>query len=226
MSVSGRTAPMVLVVRGGWEGHVPIEATGLFLDQLTRDGYHVEVSDSLDVYANQDLMRRVDLVLQCWTMGEITTQQIEGLRSAVADGTGLAGWHGGIVDSFRSCSAYLQLTGGQFVAHPGGFVDYQVAISAESASHPVVAGIDSFEVRSEQYWVLTDPAIDVLATTTIPARDDDPWHQAVTCPAVWTRAWGKGKVFVTTVGHQAEVRDLEVPEVHQIIDRGMRWACR
>lgn len=222
---SGRS-PRVLVVRGGWEGHVPVEATGLFVGGLTRDGYEVEVSDDLEVYADRELMGRVDLVVQCWTMGEITAEQIAGLRAAVAEGTGLAGWHGGIVDSFRSCPGYLQLTGGQFVAHPGGFVDYQVVVRAESADHPVVAGIDSFEVRSEQYWVLTDPLVEVLATTTIPASDDDPWRAPLTCPAIWTRRWGKGKVFVTTVGHQADVKDLEVPEVHQIVERGMRWACR
>lgn len=226
MSRTGGEAPRVLVVRGGWDGHVPVEATELFVGGLDRDGYHVEVSDTLDVYADRSVMERVDLIVQCWTMGEITPDQIAGLRTAITAGTGLAGWHGGIVDSFRSCPDYLQLTGGQFVAHPGSFVDYQVLIAESRRDHQILAGIDSFAVRSEQYWVLTDSAVDVLATTTIPATEAYPWAEAVTCPVVWTRHWGKGKVFVTTVGHQATVRDLEIPEVRQIVEQGMRWACR
>ena len=34
-------------------------------------------------------------------------EAVAGLRMAVADGTGFAGWHGGIADSFRNTSDYL-----------------------------------------------------------------------------------------------------------------------
>ena len=215
-----------LVVRGGWEGHVPVEATELFTAGLERDGFEVELADTLEVYTDAALLGATDLVVQCWTMGTITDAQANGLREAVAAGTGLAGWHGGIVDSFRSCPGYLQLTGGQFVAHPGGFVDYEVVVEPGRRDHEIVAGIDSFSLRSEQYWVLTDAAVEVLATTPIPAPGGDPWHEGVRVPAVWTRRWGRGRVFVTTIGHQKEVRDLEVPEVQRIVERGMRWAAR
>jgi len=215
-----------LVVRGGWEGHVPVEATDLFIPGLERDGYRVTVADSLEVYTDAALLAATDLVLQCWTMGTIASPQIRGLCDAVAAGTGFAGWHGGIVDSFRSSPEYLQLTGGQFVAHPGGFVDYEVVVAADRTDHEIVAGIQRFGVRSEQYWVLADSAIDVLATTTIPASEETPWRQDIPVPAVWTRQWGQGRVFVTTLGHQRDVKDLEVTEVRRIVERGMRWATR
>ena len=44
-SSGGRRA---LVVRGGWDGHVPVEATDRFLPYLKEIGFEVEVSDSLD----------------------------------------------------------------------------------------------------------------------------------------------------------------------------------
>lgn len=218
---SGRRA---LVVRGGWSGHVPFEATDLFLPCLAEQGFDTTTSDTLDVYTDRDLMQSVDLIVQCWTMGELTQDQLAGLSSSVAGGAGLAGWHGGIVDSFRESVGYLQMTGGQFVAHPGGFVDYTIVVNPERADHPVMQGITEVALHTEQYWVLTDPVMDVLAVTTLAGGPDTPWGRPFTVPAVWTRRWGQGKVFVCTVGHQ--LSDLEVPEIRQIIERGFLWASR
>jgi uncharacterized protein len=213
--------PQALIVRGGWPGHVPVEATDYFLPYLRGRGYDVVVRDSLDAYVDDQLMGSTDLVVQCWTMGEITGPQCDGLAAAVAAGTGLAGWHGGIVDSFRATPKYLQLTGGQFTCHPGNFIDYELEVSAQRADHEIVAGITSVKLHTEQYWVLSDAMNDVLATTTL--RSGPEWA-GVTVPAVWTRRWGAGRVFVCTVGHH--VPDLEVPEIRTIIERGMLWASR
>jgi type 1 glutamine amidotransferase len=214
-----------LVVRGGWDGHEPFAATELFAPFLKDKGFEVCFSETLDTYADDVVMREMDLIVQCWTMGRLTQQQLEGLERTVASGAGLAGWHGGIVDSFRESPGYLQLTGGQFVAHPGNFVDYEVAVVPERADHEVVKGLpQSLRLHTEQYWVLTDPLNDVLATTRFAQTDGVPWDAPFSVPAVWTRRWGKGKVFVCTVGHR--VADLEVPEVRTIIERGLLWASR
>ncbi len=211
-----------LVVRGGWEGHAPEEAADLFVPFLREHDFDVVVEGSLEAYADADLMAATDLVVQCWTMGDILADELRGLRTAVASGTGFAGWHGGIIDSFRIATDYLQLVGAQFTAHPGGpSVEHTINITGD---HPIVEGIDDFTLRSEQYWLLTDPLNDVLATTTIEPGPDDPWHAPVTSPAVWTRRWGAGRVFVCAPGHQ--LADLEVPAVRTIVERGLLWASR
>jgi hypothetical protein len=218
------TTRKALVVRGGWPGHSPVETSDSFLPFLDRAGYRTTVTDSLDAYTDADLMAGTDLVVQCWTMGSISREQTEGLRNAVAAGTGLAGWHGGIADSFRDSTDYLTLVGGQFACHPGGFVDHTVDIVPERADHPIVAGLSDFAVHTEQYWVLADPYNDVLATTTVPSLPGDPWSRPVVSPAVWTRTWGEGRVFVCTVGHRLE--DLDVPAVRTVMERGLTWASR
>lgn len=218
--MSGRRA---LVVQGGWDGHAPAEAVDLFVPFL-REHFDVTVESSLEVYADPAVMASTDLVVQCWTMGEILADELRGLREAVAAGTGFAGWHGGVVDSFRMATDYLQLVGGQFVAHERGIVDHVVDVLPERADHPVVAGVSRIALRSEQYWVLTDPLNDVLATTTITPGPGDAWHEPVVCPAVWTRRWGAGRVFVATPGHQ--LADLEVPELRTVVERGLLWAAR
>ena len=214
-----------LVVRGGWDGHAPEEAAELFVPFLREQDFDVVVEGSLEAYADTALMAETDLVVQCWTMGEILADELRGLRGAVASGTGFAGWHGGIVDSFRMATDYLQLVGAQFAAHPGGpTVEHTVEVVPARADHPIVAGLEGFALRSEQYWLLTDPLNDVLATTTVAAGPDDPWHQPVTSPAVWTRRWGLGRVFVCAPGHL--LADLEIPQVRTIIERGLLWASR
>jgi type 1 glutamine amidotransferase len=225
-----------LVVRGGWEGHQPVEATDRFIPFLVDNGYDVRVEDTPTVYADRDHMATVDLVVQCTTMATIERAESAGLRAAVEAGTGLAGWHGGIVDSYRGDADYLHLVGGQFACHPGkhpdecageqadNYVPYRVNVLPAAADHPITRGVGDFDLVTEQYWVLTDGYNDVLATTTQAVREWDPWHRPVTSPAVWTRSWGKGRVFVCTPGHRVEV--LDDPNVRTIVERGLLWASR
>jgi type 1 glutamine amidotransferase len=214
-----------LIVRGGWEGHSPVEATDRFVPHLKEHGFDVDVHDGPEVYADADRLAETDLVVQCYTQGVATDEQVRGLSAAVARGTGLAGWHGGICDSFRGSPDYLHLVGGQWAAHPGGFVRHDVEVLPEKADHELVAGLNSrWSLDTEQYWVLADELNEVLATTTFQPADDTPWREAVTCPAVWTRQWGRGRVFVSTVGHKLD--DLDHPDVRTLIERGLLWASR
>jgi type 1 glutamine amidotransferase len=228
---------LALVVRGGWEGHSPVAATDMFMPHLRENGFSIEIAGSPEAYADARLMERVDLVVQCYTMGTIEARQFAGLEAAIRAGTGMAGWHGGIADSYRNTSDYLHLIGGQFACHPrkhpsewiagdpaNAYVPYRVNMLPVARTHPITQGIDDFDLVTEQYWVLSDSYIDVLATTTQKKREWDPWHREVTSPAIWTRLWGKGKIFVTTPGHSLDV--LEHPSVHAIIERGMLWASR
>lgn len=227
----------VLVVRGGWDGHHPIEATNLFLPFLQENGYDIRIEDSPAVYAEEGIMAQTDLIVQSVTMSEAAHDQVLGLQAAVAAGTGLIGWHGGIADSYRSSSDYLHLVGGQFATHPSKRSDllvdgsdanndlqHTIEMTELGRTHPITRGLDNFVLTSEQYWVLHDDLNDVLATTTHPAQDWQPWHRPVTSPAVWTRQWGEGRIVVATPGHSIAV--LENSSVRTIIERGMLWATR
>lgn len=225
-----------LVVRGGWDGHHPVEATDLFIPFLRDSGFTVAIEETPEVYRDAERLAATDLILQSMTMTEISAEALAGLRTAVAAGTGFAGWHGGIADSYRNSSDYLQLVGGQFATHPsaepdarnGGeadnFLDYTVEITELGRSHEITRGIADFTLHTEQYWVLHDDLIDVLATTTHPVQPYHPWHRPIVSPAVWTRLWGEGRIFVATPGHSPEV--LQDENVRTIIERGLLWAAR
>jgi len=211
----------ILLVYGGWDGHQPKEFKDLILPWLQEQEFDVTVSNSLDIYADSSKMQNFDLIIQTWTMGELTKEQEEGLLNAVKNGCGLAGYHGGLGDSFRSNTNYLFMVGGQFAAHPGGQIDFTVNI--ENHNDPITKGISDFKVHSEQYYMLVDPGVEVLASTTFSGEHAD-WVKGVKMPVVWKKKFGNGKVFYSSVGHS--MKDFEVYEVFEILKRGILWAIR
>jgi hypothetical protein len=88
---------------------------------------------------------------------------------------------------------------------------------------PIVAGLHDFKFHSEQYYMHVDPNNEVLATTTFETVSA-PWINGTIMPVVWKRKYGAGKVFYSSLGHNA--RQFEVPEVREITKRGMIWAAR
>jgi uncharacterized protein len=210
----------VLFVWGGWDGHEPKQCVDLFASLLEQDGYEVTISDTLDTYCDAEFMKAQDLIVQCYTMGTITSEQEKGLLETIKNGTGYAGWHGGMADAFRNNTEYQYMVGGQWVAHPGNIIAYTVQISS---SDPIMAGIKDFQMNSEQYYMHTDPGNEILATTTFNA-DYDHWIAGTIMPVVWKRRWGIGRVFFSSLGHVRT--DFDVPEAREIMKRGMAWATR
>ena len=210
-----------LVVWGGWMGHEPDKCVAIFAPYLESRGYDVTISDTLDAYLNREMMMSLDLIVPAWTMGSITNEQEQGLLEAVESGVGIAGWHGGMGDSFRNNVTYQFMVGGQWVAHPGGVIDYEVNIT--KPDDPLVSGFLDFNMNSEQYYMHVDPANDVLATTTF-GGEHCYWIEGTVMPVVWKRKYGKARVFYTSLGHVA--KDFEVPEALEIVKRGLLWASR
>ena len=212
-----------LIVMGGWDGHEPKQCGEIAANLLRKEGFDVELSETLDSYLDAAKLKTLNLIVPVWTMGSITNEQAGPLFDAVRSGVGLAGWHGGMCDSYRQHTEYQFMTGGQWVAHPGGIVDYTVNISNHADA--IVAGIKDFKMKSEQYYMHTDPGNNVLATTTFSGEHGGyDWVLGTVMPVVWTRPWGKGKVFYMSLGHVA--KDFDVPEVPEILRRGMVWAAR
>jgi type 1 glutamine amidotransferase len=225
---------------GGWEGHDPSAFADWCADLLRTEGFTVDVYDTLRPLADPDTLTDVDLIVPIWSsarsghkieFGNMTKPEEDGLLQLIAAGCGIGGWHGHMGDAFRDRPTYHFLIGGQFVAHPPGwpdnlipsedFVDYDVTITAPK--HEIVTGIESFRLLSEQYYMLVDPSNEVLATTTFSGKHLW-WINGATIPVVWTRRWDNGRVFYCSIGHRLD--DLKVPQVTEIIRRGLVWAAR
>jgi len=213
-----------LIVWGGWDGHQPQQVAQVLQRALIGDGFEVEVSDTLDAFKDAKKLMGLSLILPHWTMGKISGEQVKPVLDAVQAGVGLAGCHGGMCDAFRDNTDWQFMTGGQWVAHPGNDgVKYTVRIT--DRVHPITAGIEDFEVASEQYYMHVDPAVKVLATTRFPVADGPHVPNGpVEMPVLWTKMYGKGRVFYDALGHTAKVVESE-PNL-TIMRRGLRWAAR
>ncbi|MGI6724897.1 MAG: ThuA domain-containing protein [Christensenellales bacterium] len=211
------------IVQGGWDGHEPHLTSRRFERMLRRHAYGTQIMDSLDCLADEDAVMALDLLVFCWTMGDIKPEYTKAVARAVGQGTGLAGCHGGLCDAFRRDTQWQFITGGQWVSHPGGDgVEYTVNIC--HGSSPLVEGLEDFEVTSEHYYMHIDPAIEVLATTRFPSVHY--YHisnKPVDMPVAWTKFWGNGRVFYTSLGHHDDVFDKS-PTAAVLMERGMLWA--
>jgi type 1 glutamine amidotransferase len=212
-----------LIVQGGWQGHEPKQVAEIFRTVLEEEGFDVEVSDTLEAFADAEKLLGLDLIVPVWTMGEIDKQYANNVSEAVQSGVGLAGCHGGMCDSFRNNVDWQFMTGGNWVAHPGNNgVEYVVNIKASSS--PLLEGIEDFTVVSEQYYLHVDPAVEVLATTRFPVVEGPhSLNKAVDMPVVWTKRWGVGRVYYCSLGHVANI--VEMPEVKLMMRRGFLWTA-
>lgn len=208
---------------GGWDGHEPKQTTEKASAALADAGFEVVVKDTLDAFKDVEEVKSYDLIVPCFTMTDISGEQWGGMEKAVKSGVGFAGWHGGAGDAFRVNTGYQFLVGGQWVAHPGGIIDYEVKLLSYTGD-PIIAGLNDFKMHSEQYYMHVDPSNETLAVSILGYSDEAPWIKGCIMPAVWKRKYGEGKVFYSSLGHCAA--DFDVPEVLEIMKRGMIWAAR
>jgi type 1 glutamine amidotransferase len=209
-----------LIVWGGWDGHEPEEGARVVKAMLEEEGFGVRVETTTAVFADPEIAD-LSLIVPIYTMAKLAKDEELNLTKAVEGGVGLGGYHGGMCDAFREATEYQFMCGGQWVAHPGNIIDYQVDIARRD--DPIMNGIDDFSYRSEQYYMHVDPSNEVLATTTF-SGEHASWIEGVVMPVVWKRRHGKGRVFYSALGHVA--KEFAVPQMRMIFRRGLLWAAR
>ncbi|MBX2963097.1 MAG: ThuA domain-containing protein [Cyclobacteriaceae bacterium] len=211
----------ILFTHGGWDGHEPQKFVDYLVPWMKEEGADVQLSKSLDVYTDKTLMNSIDLVVQIFTMSQISKEQEVGLLEAIkVNGTGIAGWHGGLCDAFRNNTEYQYMTGGQWVSHPGGIINYSVRITDHEDA--VTHDLNDFPMTSEQYYMHIDPNVKVLATTRF-TGEHDPWIESSVIPVAWKKTYGKGRIFYTSLGHNLK-HLTDQPQATTLLKRGIQWA--
>ncbi len=213
-----------LILCGGWQGHQPKLVAKRFKDVLEKEGYEVEIVDSLTKASKIDF-KEYNLIMPLWTMAKdapINNKVIKKICEAVNAGCGLASCHGGIIDAFRQSTDWQYMTGAQWVYH-GEQREYTVKYVDDDDFF--TNGLKEFSVKGEQYYVHADPAAKVHAYSEYPNEDvTTQGNGEYRMPVILTRNYGKGRVFVLTVGHQDH--EFDIPEAQEIMRRGLLWAAR
>lgn len=214
------TSRKALVVYGGMELHTPKRGAETVRSILEAENFAVTVTDDYDALGDETVGENA-LVVPVITDGKLAAERMANLVAAIQAGTGLAGYHMGLATSFRDSVPFRYAASVYWVSHPGNIITYRVDVTRPD--HPIMAGIESFEHTSEQYYLNYDPAVDVLATTTFSGAFH-PWRKNVVMPVVFTTTHREGKVFYSSLGHTAD--ELEIPHVRTILKRGLLWAAR
>lgn len=211
-----------LVLKGGWDGHEPEKVAARFARMLEAEGFQVEIADQLEVLENLDKIKSLHLLVPVWTMGKISKEQVQVVSEAVGNGTGIVGCHGGMCDAFRENTLWQFITGGNWVAHPGNN-GLEYTVEFKNSSSPLIQGLNDFKIKSEQYYLHVDPAVEVLATTRFPLANG--FHRTngpVDMPVVWAKRWGWGRVYYCSLGHDNTIFDH--PTASELMRRGFLWA--
>jgi type 1 glutamine amidotransferase len=223
----------IIYVYGGMKGHSPKESVNLFVPILEKEGANVKVFDSFSVYEDEKLMNEADLIIQIFTDAftsdpRMNNEQFKGLQNALINGTGFAGWHGGLGDSSPN-PLYHFIVGGDFISHPGELKEMKTAkyeVKIYDSEDYITNGISDFKIfGSEQYYMMIDPNVKVLAVSEFklnnwPTNENE--IKGSFMPVIWKKNYGKGRVFYSSIGHY--LREFEIPEVLTMQMRGFRWA--
>ena len=199
-----------LIVYGGWEGHNPAGIAAFLADLLQQAGIQPTVTASFN---DLERIQRDDfqLVVPVWTMEHLEPHLLKALLDAVRAGVGIASLHG-VIDSFRHEAEFHYMLGGQWVTH-FEFAVRTYPVSLQDGSNPLTQGLSNFEVTTEQYYLLVDPANSVLATMPV---------NGTQMPVAWTKQYGNGRVFYCSLGHSVD--SISHPSAQELIRRGMQWA--
>ena len=236
---------------GGWDGHEPEKVSARFKKMLENEGFEVYREDTQDRLDDETFLRSMDLIIPLWTQGHMGDCRCFRLSDAIASGVGLAGCHGGMCDAFRWNIEYQFMTGSQWVVHPGDVWyhhlsdldpknmeevkrdypspdgaferEYEVHFKKGNSS-PIIEGLEDFKVHTEQYYLHLDPCVNVLATTQVDTIGPHTPNGIVEMPVAYTKLWGEGRVFYTSMGHQDNIFDI--PSVNEMVRRGFLWAAR
>lgn len=148
----------------------------------------------------------------------------------------------GRVSAPRSHTRLMKMLGSRFIAHPpvGRF-----AVENVAPNHPLVAGIENFEVEDEIYLSELEPDIEVLLQThyggKAPGFVEEEWAENAPRPVLYLHPVGRGQVLYLTLGHCRGPYDMqpmieiyprtercawEEPAYYELLRRGIRWAAQ
>lgn len=202
-------------------------------------------------YRDIDAIREADFVVS-YTCDVMPDQaQAAALRGCVEGGTRWLALHGtnsvmeftaGGVDCPRSAPDFVALLGSQFLAHPP-IAPFRVTVS--QPGHPLVVGIEAFDVEDElylcEYHGELEPLLETRFCGKAPGFVAEQWPDDAPRLVMYTKRSGRGEVLYLTLGHcrgRYDMRPImdeypkvergawESPVFYELLRRALRWARR
>jgi type 1 glutamine amidotransferase len=159
---------------------------------------------------------------------DLSAEQRADLLSFVRDdGKGFVAAHSAAT-AFFSWPEFGEMLGGRFDEHPWGIADGTVVV--DDPAFPAMRHLPRAKVFRDELYQIKDFSRDTirvlahldastldLTKPLVHRRDGD-------FPAAWAKTYGKGRVFYSILGHEAE--DWDNPALSTMYFEAIRWALR
>jgi|SRR5581483_2607328 len=162
----------------------------------------------------------------------MTPEAKEQLLEAIRNGKGFVGshcasdtFHGG---NGENADPYIKMLGGEFLSHGGGEAHFQPGHQiVVDKSFPGMAEVPEDFGPNEEWYSLKNlqPDLHVLLvqdTSHMIKDDGGKCYDRPNYPATWAKAYGKGRVFYTSMGHREDV--WTNPVFQKVLLGGLNWA--
>ncbi len=223
------------------------------LAQLARwDHLRTRVFEDFSVAREGGVLGSADLLVTYTCDVRPSDAEQEGLRRFVDGGGRWLALHAtnsafdpppsfpGTFSTPRAFPTMAAVLGSQFLAHPP-IAPYRVEIS--DPAHPLVAGIEPFDVEDELYCSELHGPLEVLLHTrftgTCPGFEEADWTSDEVRPVLYLKRSGAGQVCYFTLGHcrgpvdmqefvaeypRVELGSWEVGAYREVLSRCFAWA--
>ena len=225
----------LLVISGG--GHPYHESTPVLLDFLGKDGHEVKMTDDASILTTDEMGEFDALVFNTRREFDAASDTdmtlTENQRIALSQYVG--GGHGFVCIHISGCrpkdwQEYHDITGGGWISGESYHPPYgQFTVNVSDSDHPCAEGIEDFVTNDELYMnIATKSGNDVFLTAS--AEDGThawgPNRAPTFMPGgaydlAWTRTYGNGKVFKTTLGHNG--LSFQTPQFQRLVLNGVNW---
>ena len=165
-----------------------------------------------------------------YTTGELPLddQQKADLLSFVRDdGKGFIAMHSA-GDTFYKWPEYGELVGGWFDAHPWNTFHAPIIVEDRDSNmtrHLPKEMVIHDEIYQYKNWSRDKVRVLMrLDETKIDLNNKNVRRPDKDFAVAWTKPFGKGRVFSTTLGHREEVYDM--PEIRKMFVEAVKWAMR
>lgn len=194
---------------GLWETVIRTDAQLLTRQPLEQNGKNLETFDAVFFLVSGEV--------------PLAEEQKQALLSFVREGKGFVGAHGATA-SLAEWSDYVELVGGTFDGHPWNQLEVELVV--EDPTFPAVAHFpERFRFVDEIYQIAEFSRDRSHVLISLDTASVDMEHEGVTqrdIPIAWTREYGKGRVFYSSLGHASETWARD--DVRQMWREAIRWA--
>ena len=191
--------PMKVLFWGGQSGiHNPQEQGNRFIAAMKLVGIQVDYSGAMDNSGINDAnLAKYDAIVSYQQSGapEISNAQIASLYKFAESGKGIIFTHMSLVAGAAS-DRYTKLIGGYFLDHGNGsYYGQPIVIDSSDNAHPALGGTPAWTSWDETYVNAIYPGSRVLQHRAAQDKGPSDW--------TWVREQGKGRVYYTSWGHDA-----------------------